>query len=86
MRRGRIARDASAQLLRALERFPIRTDVEPDLETAFDLADRHRLTIYDAAYLEAALRNAAPLATLHKALARAAASQGLPLVGDPNGL
>ena len=86
MRRGRIAREAPAQLLRALERFRIRTDVEPDLETAFDLADRHRLTIYDAAYLESALRNSAPLATLDKALAQAAASQGLPLVGDPNGL
>ena len=85
MRRGRIARDASAQLLRTLERFPIRTDAEPDLETTFDLADRHRLTIYDAAYLEAAARNSAPLATLDKALAQAAASQGLPLVGDPNG-
>ena len=86
MRRGRIAREAPAQLLRALERFRIRTDAEPDLETAFGLADRHGLTIYDAAYLETALRNSAPLATLDKALAQAAASQGLPPVGDPDGL
>lgn len=85
MRRGRIARAASAQLLRAFERFRIRTDAEPDLETAFDLADRHGLTIYDAAYLETAVRNSAPLATLDKALARAAAECGLSLVGDPNG-
>lgn len=85
MRRGRIAREASAQLLGALERFAIRTDAEPDPEAAFDLADRHRLTIYDAAYLEAALRNSAPLATLDKALARAAAECGLSLVCDPIG-
>lgn len=81
MRRGRIAREAPAQLLRALERFRIRTDAEPDLETAFDLADRHGLTIYDAAYLETALRISAPLATLDKALAQAAAECGLSLVG-----
>lgn len=85
MRRGRIAREAPAHLLRALERFRILTDAEPDLETAFDLADRHALTIYDAAYLEAALRNSAPLATLDKALARAAAECGLSLVCDPVG-
>ena len=83
MRRGRIAHDASAQLLRALEGLRIRTDVEPDLELTFDLAVTHALTIYDAAYLETAVRHSAPLATLDKPLARAAAACGLPLVCDP---
>ena len=85
MRRGRIARAAPAQLLPALERFRIRTDAEPDLDFVFELADRHALTVYDAAYLEAAVRHAAPLATLDKDLARAAASRDLPLVCEPNG-
>ncbi len=85
MRRGRIALEAPAHLLRALERFQIRTDVEPDLDFVFDLADRHALTVYDAAYLETAVRHAAALATLDKDLARAAAARDLPLVCEPNG-
>ena len=45
------------------------------------LADRHDLTIYDAVYLELALRRRLPLATLDKALRgamRAANAQVLP--------
>ncbi len=44
------------------------------------LADAHRLTIYDAAYLELAMRLGAPLATLDKALADAARSEGVGLL------
>lgn len=36
------------------------------------LANRHKLTVYDAAYLELALRSGLPLATLHDELHRAA--------------
>jgi predicted nucleic acid-binding protein len=45
------------------------------------LARRHRLTVYDAAYLELAQREVAPLATLDDALTRAAKAEGVPLVG-----
>lgn len=41
------------------------------------LADRHGLTIYDAAYLELALRLQTGLATMDKALARAAQAEGV---------
>ena len=47
---------------------------------ALTLAERHRLSFYDAVYLELAKRFGAPVATLDKALARAAAAEGLPLV------
>ena len=45
------------------------------------LADRHRLTLYDAAYLELALRLTLPLATLDRELIRAAAMESVPLLG-----
>jgi len=44
------------------------------------LARRHGLTVYDAAYLELALRRAASLATLDTKLSSAAASEGVEVV------
>jgi predicted nucleic acid-binding protein len=47
------------------------------------LASRHRLTLYDAAYLELAQRRRLPLATLDKELRTAAAAEGITLLaGD----
>jgi predicted nucleic acid-binding protein len=45
------------------------------------LARRHGLTVYDAAYLELALREGLDLATLDTELADAARAEGMPLVG-----
>jgi predicted nucleic acid-binding protein len=45
------------------------------------LADRHRLTVYDATYLELALRLSLPLATLDDELRNAAQLEGVPLLG-----
>jgi len=44
------------------------------------LAKTHKLTLYDAAYLELAMRKGATLATKDVALARAAKSAGVPLL------
>ncbi len=44
------------------------------------LADQHRLTLYDAAYLELALRLDLPLATFDSALAAAAQRENVKLV------
>ena len=44
------------------------------------LARSHRLTSYDAAYLELALRRGLPLATRDKALQAAARLEGVPLL------
>ena len=79
-RRDRLTAGVVVQRLEALRDLPIRTDTTPDLAVAFTLAERHRLSFYDAVYLELAKRRAAPIATLDKALARAAAAQGLALV------
>ena len=65
-----------------LDGLAIRIDREPDSETMLTLARAHRLTAYDASYLELALRLGAPLATLDRALAAAARTTGAPLLGE----
>jgi predicted nucleic acid-binding protein len=45
------------------------------------LADRHSLTVYDATYLELALRLTLPLATLDDDLRNAAEREGVELLG-----
>jgi len=46
-----------------------------------DLADRFRLTVYDAAYVELAGRRGLPLATLDQDMRAAGAALGLRLMG-----
>jgi predicted nucleic acid-binding protein len=45
------------------------------------LARAHRLSFYDAAYLELAQRKSSPLATLDTALIKAAKAEKIPLIG-----
>ena len=78
-RRRRIRVHEVDERLRTLAELPVRTDTEPRIGTAFALARTHRLSMYDAMYLELAERSDAPLATLDKALARAAGAAGLVL-------
>ncbi len=63
-------------------------DIATDQQTAAQawagtlaLADEHRLTVYDAAYLELARRRGLPLATLDQALRDAGAAVGVVVVG-----
>lgn len=61
----------------------VTVDTETDRHawsTTVRLAERHGLTIYDASYLELALRLDLPLATADKLLIAAAQSAGLPLL------
>jgi predicted nucleic acid-binding protein len=76
-RRGRIPRPMVVAFLRELAQLPIDLDHAPVETVLLDLARRHRLTVYDAAYLELATRLGAPLATLDRALADAAAAAGV---------
>ncbi len=82
VRRNRLSvadRDASiADLLR----WPIEIDTATDQQAwsaTLRMTDRHRLTVYDAAYLELAARRRLPLATLDGDLMRAAAAEGVPV-------
>jgi predicted nucleic acid-binding protein len=56
-------------------------DHAPEESEVVRLARSYRLSVYDAAYLELALRNRIGLATLDAALARAAKAESVPLVG-----
>lgn len=80
-RRGRVAPEEHALALERLAALPAARDTLPWLaEPALTLARRHRLTLYDALYLELAARRALPLATLDAALRRAAAAEGVALL------
>jgi predicted nucleic acid-binding protein len=80
-RRGQLDPAATAGILFHLERLPIRLDLDQDREIVLALAREHGLTVYDAAYLELALRADLPLATLDRQLAAAARAAGVPVVG-----
>jgi predicted nucleic acid-binding protein len=82
-RRRRTSPELSAGFLRHLSGMPTTVDTVPDSDLVMQLARRHRLTVYDATYLELAIRLGLPLATLDVALARAARAEGVPLVGEP---
>ncbi len=79
-RRGRLTESESLRFLRRLDRLGITEDRTPQESEVLRLARTHRLSVYDAAYLELALRNRIRLATLDKALARAAQQENVPLL------
>ena len=67
-----------------LSLLPISLDPETDRQAwnrTLRFANRHRLTLYDAAYLELAQRRGLPLAALDRDLRTAAAAEQLPLLG-----
>ena len=80
-RRGRITERQTARFLRDVSRLAITIDTAPDESGVLSLARRHRLTVYDAAYLELALRAALPLATLDATLSASARAEGVRLIG-----
>ena len=80
-RRGRIDERQMAQALEMIEEIPVAIDRDPESRIVIELAERHRLSVYDAAYVELALRHQAPLATLDGSMARAAEAQRIPLIG-----
>ncbi len=79
-RRDRIAPAESDVFLGELTRLPIRMDNTPERHRVMTLSRAHGLTSYDAVYLEVAVRLNAPLATLGRALARAAQAERLHLI------
>lgn len=79
-RRGRISASQIAERLDLIGAMPIETDPQTAgraWTATLSLARAHKLTTYDAAYLELALRKGATLATKDKALAVAARLVGV---------
>ncbi len=81
-RRGRLDAAKTACVLRLLRGLPVGIDADVEEEALLQLARRHRLTVYDAAYLELAVRRGHPLATLDAALSIAARAESVHLIGD----
>ena len=80
-RRGRISEADATAFLQDLRRLAVLFDRDPDETTVLMLARRHKLTVYDASYLELALRLGLPLASLDRELREAATACGVPLFG-----
>ncbi len=79
-RKARVGREERMEILDNAAQLALKTDTAvPDMRAICGLADRRALTAYDAAYLELALRMKFDLITLDKALAAAAAAEGVPV-------
>jgi predicted nucleic acid-binding protein len=81
-RRGRLMEADTASFLRTLSRLAVTIDRQPGEAEVLTLARRHRLSVYDAAYLELAQRDSIPLATLDRELIGAARTERVPLIGE----
>jgi predicted nucleic acid-binding protein len=84
VRKGRTDAAFRDAALADLALLPITVDQETDRHAwgaTAKLAARHRLTLYDAAYLELARRRSLPLATLDQELRAAAAAEDIILIG-----
>lgn len=83
-RRKRIQPSSTAQFLNLLSRY--RVWIEPARrisgETLLPLAREHELSLYDAAYLDLAMRTGADLGTLDEDLRQAACRVGITLLPE----
>jgi len=83
-RRGRVDATRRQRLAGFLRALPVTLDMETAdhaWTATVRLAERHRLSVYDAAYLELAQRRKLPLATLDEDLIKAAKALGMTLLG-----
>lgn len=77
-RRRRVGREQRLEILDAAVQLALRTDqMLPDIRGLSALAERRGLTVYDASYIELAARLGFDLITLDRALADAAAAEGV---------
>jgi predicted nucleic acid-binding protein len=72
----------TGRALGLLRKLPVTIETDVEEDALMQLARRHRLTVYDAAYLELVLRKGHPLATLDAALAIAARAETVHLIGE----
>jgi predicted nucleic acid-binding protein len=81
-RRGRLSQADRADGVRTIGAVIVEVDIMTDERLAgatWALAERHRLSIYDAAYLELALRRELPLASADRRLITAAKAEKVPI-------
>ncbi len=83
MRRGRIVESDAQGFLSSLKDLNIRLSDPVSYDDVYKLAERHSLTVYDAAYLDVAIREKSQLASLDAAMCKAAVKAGIPLFEIP---
>ena len=77
-RKKRLGREQRLEILDNAAQLFLRTDAAlPDIRSWSALAERRALTVYDAAYLELAVRLGFALITLDRELADAATAEGV---------
>ena len=81
-RRGRLSEADTAIFLRGLSRLGVTIDRAPEESAVLALALTHRLSVYDASYLELAQRERLPLTTLDHDLREAARAAGTALLEE----
>lgn len=84
LRRQRLTQQDRDGILADLADLDISVDEETERHawtSTVSFADAHRLSVYDATYLELAKRRQLPLATLDRDLIRAALAEGIEVVG-----
>jgi predicted nucleic acid-binding protein len=83
-RRKRLTSELTGAFLQDLKRVAVDVDTASTATDVFqiiqELCRKHRLTSYDAAYLELAMRERHPLATVDDDLAKAAQAEGIRLL------
>jgi predicted nucleic acid-binding protein len=77
VRRRRIPRAHAERFLASLSGLRVGLTDPHSYDAIFAVAERQGLTVYDAAYLDLALREGLPLASLDAGLRRAAAKSGV---------
>ena len=80
-RRGRLSAADTAATLADLRQMRISIDQTHDESVVVALARGHHLPVYDAAYLEVALRHMLPIASLDHRLRQAAAAINITIFG-----
>lgn len=80
-RRGRISEPQTRAFLDKLSRLPILLDRSPSETQVLNSARKHGLSVYDAAYLELALRKGLDLATLDARLVQSARAESVSVIG-----
>jgi predicted nucleic acid-binding protein len=84
IRRTRIEETDLPLLIRRHEQIGIRSAGPGDVRAVLALSLKHSLTPYDAAYLDLALNEALPLASLDQDLRRAAIKEGIAVLPAAN--
>lgn len=79
LRRGRISKADAQEFLAAMNELNVHLREPRSYDELFKLANQYGLTVYDAAYLDLAVRESLPIASLDKQLNEAARNAGVPI-------